>query len=856
MEHHICKCCGMKLNREGNYYVCDYCGNKWLIDVSNDISAVERANAWEALRQCNFERAVELFEEIIVKEEENHEGYWGRALARNGIVYVNDVVEDKKVPTCNNITESSFLKDKDVQRAISLATKDIVDSYKKQADYIERVRVEWLQKASKEPPYDIFISFKDSDRENGIERTKDSIDAQEIYTALVDAGYKVFFSRVSLRGKVSEQYEPYIYNAIKTAKVMIVFGEKPEYFNSTWIRNEWTRFRARIEKGEKHKNSLVVVVKDMNPSDLPTALKSRQAMNMADITFFETLKKHIKRVIEETNQSTHLDRIEIRGGQISKRSSQIKQQTLQTREISAAASVKTDITEVQTLSLVNTYVKAEMWKEATKLIDDVLFNNPVCAEALWKKILVKKKITNTQEFVSNIERITEEDLQDIDKILNCATENLASKVLDSLYEAKIVATDKTFYQILETILPYQYENRKAQIENSFEWAINKSQYKSFSCLLSTVESHAVDEYIGYNIRYAKVTKNPQETKECIERVFSVDEGNVEALKLVFYAQLKEKSSQEKLIESFENLLTYSENTTKTIKGVLRWFADNLKSREECVILRQILRYAEEDLSVFKEELLIIAAKMIELGYFDDAEYITKLILSFDKNNTVAYWNICLIRTKSKKSSDISKSKVLLKDIPEYTKHLALANEERRKECIALVKQQEEAKKERKREKVKKIVAMAILVVVLSLIAMPTITSEIEKAQRNGTTIKLSDDGRGYIITGYEKKTEELIIPYKILGKKVIAIAPRAFYNNRLLKVVSIPDSVTSIGDSAFYYCSSLETIIIPDSVTYIGGGTFAGCSSLTIYCEAPSKPRNWAYNWNPNDCPVVWGYKG
>ena len=155
MEHHICKCCGMKLNREGNYYVCDYCGNKWLIDVANDISAVERANAWEALRQGNFERAIELFEEIIVKEEESHEGYWGRALARNGIVYVNDVVEDKKVPTCNNITEASFLKDKDVQRAISLATKDIVDSYKKQADYIERVRVEWLQKASKEPPYDM-----------------------------------------------------------------------------------------------------------------------------------------------------------------------------------------------------------------------------------------------------------------------------------------------------------------------------------------------------------------------------------------------------------------------------------------------------------------------------------------------------------------------------------------------------------------------------------------------------------------------------------------------------------------------------------------------------------------------------
>ena len=297
MEHHVCKCCGMLLKREGNYYVCDYCMNRWMIDVANDVSAVERVAAWTALRQGDFDKATELFEEIIIKDDKNHEAYWGRALARNAIVYVNDVVEDKKVPTCNNITEASFLNDKDVKKAIELAPEDVAVGYKKQIDYLENIRVEWLEKASKEPPYDVFISFKDSDRENGIERTQDSFDAQEIYTALVDAGYKVFFSRVSLRGKVAEQYEPYIYNAIKTAKVMIVFGEKPEYFNSTWIKNEWTRFKARIDGGEKHKNSLVVVVKDMNPGDLPIALRARQAMNMTDLTFFETLKNHIAGIV-------------------------------------------------------------------------------------------------------------------------------------------------------------------------------------------------------------------------------------------------------------------------------------------------------------------------------------------------------------------------------------------------------------------------------------------------------------------------------------------------------------------------------------------------------------------------------
>jgi len=303
----VCKTCGGPVNRVGNYYVCEYCRNKWEIDSGNDIHAVDRANAWSALRDGDFEKATELFENIIVKDTNNHEAYWGRALALGGIVYVTDLNENKKVPTCNNITENSFVDNKDVQKAISLAPVDIADEYKQQAEYIEKVRLEWLEKASKEPAYDVFISFKDSDRENGLERTQDSIDAQDLYNALVAEGYRVFFSRISLRDKVSEQYEPYIYNAIKTAKVMIVFGEKAEYFNSVWIKNEWSRYKTRIEKGEKHKNSLVVVYKNMNPGDLPVVLKSRQCLNASDMTFLSDLTRHIKRVVEASEKNVHLE---------------------------------------------------------------------------------------------------------------------------------------------------------------------------------------------------------------------------------------------------------------------------------------------------------------------------------------------------------------------------------------------------------------------------------------------------------------------------------------------------------------------------------------------------------------------
>ena len=86
MENMTCKTCGAAINRIGNICVCKWCGNKWEIARNDDMQAVERANAWNELRNGDFERASELFEEILLKDAKNHEAYWGRALALGGIV--------------------------------------------------------------------------------------------------------------------------------------------------------------------------------------------------------------------------------------------------------------------------------------------------------------------------------------------------------------------------------------------------------------------------------------------------------------------------------------------------------------------------------------------------------------------------------------------------------------------------------------------------------------------------------------------------------------------------------------------------------------------------------------------------
>ena len=686
----VCKTCGGTVVREGNFYVCEFCRNKWEIDSANDVHAVDRANAWAALRDGDFEKSAELFEEIIVKESKNHEAYWGRALALAGIVYVTDMNESKKVPTCNNITEDSFINDKDVQKAISLAPGEISAEYKKQAEYIEKVRVEWLEKASKEPAYDVFISFKDSDRENGIERTQDSVDAQDLYNALVAEGYKVFFSRISLRDKIAEQYEPYIYNAIKTAKVMIVFGEKAEYFSSVWIKNEWSRFKTRIEKGEKHKNSLVVVYKNMNPGDLPAVLKSRQCLNASDMTFLSDLTRHIRRVVDESKRNVHLEKIEIAGGQMSKKATSLSTNAVQKREIGAGAIAETSISEKQSLELINTYINMKQWPEASNLTEDILFNNPTCAPAIISRLLIKYQVPDVKKLVDFMSSFTEEDFGVIEKYLSCASKTDAKNLLSLIYSADGVLYPPAYYKALEVILPFDFDERDRWIDYAFRSSIKRAEFPLFCLMLNTLDPSEVDEYIAYNLDYASRAKNINERLQCVKNVLSVDEGNEKALKLIVATNLETKASNEEVIKSFETLLKYCKAPNSVVREYLSKLAQNISRKEDCELAKQLIRYYTKEISALKDILVAISTRIISVGLFAEAEYFLNLVLSFDANNPDVYWLICLMRIEATSEETISNSTKMLRDVPEFNRYLTLVNKDRQTHCITLSKAQADA----------------------------------------------------------------------------------------------------------------------------------------------------------------------
>ena len=87
-------------------------------------------------------------------------------------------------------------------------------------------------RANAEEAFDVFICYKESDDSGN--RTEESVIGQELYYELDKLGIKTFFARLTL--KPGEEYEPVIFSALRTAKVMLVVGCNPQNYNSVWVK--------------------------------------------------------------------------------------------------------------------------------------------------------------------------------------------------------------------------------------------------------------------------------------------------------------------------------------------------------------------------------------------------------------------------------------------------------------------------------------------------------------------------------------------------------------------------------------------------------------------------------------------
>ena len=354
---------------------CEYCGTRQTIPKADDeqkINAMNRANHFR--RQCEFDKAIEVYEKILQNSGEDAELYWTLALCKYGIEYVDDPLTKKKIPTCHRMQYTSILDDVDYKEALDRADEIQKSVYREEAEAIAAIQKGILDISNKEDPFDVFICYKESDDMGA--RTQDSVLAQDIYFGLTEKGFKVFFSRITLEGKLGTAYEPYIFAALNSAKVMIVVGTKPEYVNAVWVKNEWSRFLMLMQK-DKHK-LIIPAYRGMDPYDLPDALSVYQSQDMSKLGFMQDLIRGVTKVLDADKEK------------------EVKS------EPQVVVSNETNSNIVALIKRGNLALEDGEWERAFDFFDQVLNSDAENSEAYIGQVLSKNKAANIDEFVSRL----------------------------------------------------------------------------------------------------------------------------------------------------------------------------------------------------------------------------------------------------------------------------------------------------------------------------------------------------------------------------------------------------------------------------------------------------------------------
>ena len=430
-----CKMCGgnLEITEEMTVCECEYCGTKQTVPTADDekkLKLFERANRLRS--NCEFDKAAGVYENIVADYAEEAEGYWGLILCRYGIEYVDDPLTGKKIPTCHRSSFDSIMDDDDFEMVMENSDALSRAVYREEAKYIEEIRKGIIEVSGKEEPYDIFICYKETD-ENG-DRTIDSVLAQDVYDELTLKGYRVFFSRITLENKLGIEYEPYIFAALNSAKIMLAFGTSYDYYNAVWVKNEWSRY-LRLMAKDKTKH-LIPCFKNVDAYDIPKEFAKLQAQDMGKIGAMQDLMRGIDKLIAPEPKAE--------------------------KNVVPENIVYNSTGANGNAFLKRGYMAIEdnEWSKATEFFEQVLNINPEEGQAYWGELLVEHKCKDAKMLGEKLHAVMIEKVK---------AEQLVAEIKDRYpqYKEKYFFTAALNADEIQRIFnpDFYYESRVSSIED-------------------------------------------------------------------------------------------------------------------------------------------------------------------------------------------------------------------------------------------------------------------------------------------------------------------------------------------------------------------------------------------------------
>ena len=456
-----CKMCGGDLGVTEGLSVaeCQYCGTKQTVSKSNDEVVSNLFNRANNLRlKCEFDKAEQVYEKILDINNDDSEAHWGLVLCKYGIEYVEDPKTYKRVPTCHRTLYEAVLSDVDYLAAVENADTFQKELYLQEATLIDTLQKDILNIVNNEKPFDVFICYKETD-ENG-KRTIDSSIANDIYYQLTSEGFKVFYAAITLEDKLGQEYEPYIFAALNSAKVMLVVGTKPQYFDAVWVRNEWSRF-LKLMKTDRSK-LLIPCYRDMDAYELPDQFAHLQSQDMSKIGFINDIVRGIKKVVTKSQEPVRQETV-VMGG-----------------NANADPLIKRAFI----------FLEDGDWNSANEYCEKVLDIDPECAQAYLGKLMAELHIKK-QEYLQNLDKSFESNPNYV-KIIRYADDTLKNELIEYINNIKAKAEDARKDSILSEAKSKMVGENIADYEYAIQLLESISGWKDSYEIIATCKNKIAD----------------------------------------------------------------------------------------------------------------------------------------------------------------------------------------------------------------------------------------------------------------------------------------------------------------------------------------------------------------------------
>ena len=457
-EQMRCETCGgeLKYSEDRKSAVCLNCGNEYHFKEEKSENLAMMLNLANKARLANdFDGAIQKYEAVIEENPTDAEAHWGVVLSTYGIEYVEDPRTHERIPTCRRTVKQSIIENKDYLAAIDNAAPDQREVYEVRAKLFDKLQTKIKKQLESEEDYDVFISFKATDN-NGYP-TKDSVVARAIYDELEKRGIKTFFSEVTLKHRLGEDYEPIIYKALYSCKFFILVATSEENMNSAWVKNEWARFRDRVSD-EAMTRAGCAVFENLSLNELPPFLRGQGI----------PLEKYPNGGYEIVIADSLADRFGLtnKNQEAEELKKQIEEQKRSTQELEEklkmVSSSQTTASGVSIMSLLtrgDQELAVREYREAAEYYQKVTDMDPTNGEAFWKLFLCDLKAKTAAEAAKKIDR---RDLPSISQDKNLL---YACKYADDKIKKQIaVYVDKTSSNIQERIAQEDGAYQKNQEE--------------------------------------------------------------------------------------------------------------------------------------------------------------------------------------------------------------------------------------------------------------------------------------------------------------------------------------------------------------------------------------------------------